>query len=913
MTEPTSQHVAKLRDLFFFQSDHHAEMWRNKKDECGYSPACQVRFSTDCKKHNYHCDDCPIKTPVKLTDERLRNHLIGKITLGAYQLKGEQVKWLCLDFDAPEENCRQNARDMARMTWAAVDHLSIAAYLEDSGNKGNHLWLFFEEPVSAVIAQGLGKALLAHTQNEDVEFIGVEVEVFPKQTKLDGPDDYGNLVKVPFGVHKKSGRRCVFIDSDGQPYPDQLAALLDIQTVSALELNYLLEEFPVVRAEPAKQSKALDTRIPEGERDRTLTSLAGTMRRRGMTPDEIFLALQAVNDSRCKPPLPEDDLQRIARSVGKYEPEQAAQGELETRPHYELTEDGIQFVTYKPIRGNGQVLGYESKETPVCDFSIQIANELVSYDGDEAENLFTIGGRTRDRGFKFDVSAAELADDRKLRAHLLTHAGGKAIVWAGQMKHIVPALQALSNGYLKEVRYVSTGWQKVGERWIFVTPGGCVGVDQARCDLPAELRHYRVSPDSATLPSALKAIGYLLDAFDHAVTYPVMAHAFLPPLLRFLPTVKRYACHLTGETGSLKTTFATLLCCLYGDFGHEEPTEKWTSTVNKIEVTGHAAKDVLYVVDDYKPRYVQLKDFTQLIQNYSDGRGKGRLNRDATVKTTQFIRGLVLSTGEDLPETEASVMARLLVVNMPRHDGKNEKLALAAALSGALPAAMGQYIRYLIEREGALDAERRVNDQRDDYLKAVSGQGITNTGRLATNLAQNWFAFATFAAWLVSVGAWTPAEQETRLTEYDQIARSLLAEMAQRVREEKASTTFIEGVKALLSSGEAVILDRLVLADSPTGPKEWRINTAEPPPGKRQIGWKDDQGIYLQGSVAFHEVEKWMRQIGKSIGFTEDTLWRQLQADGHLLEPYKTMKTRDGTPRLYHFTPTFLQDEELLF
>jgi|GEM_PF-554907 len=60
--------------------------------------------------------------------------------------------------------------------------------------------------------------------------------------------------------------------------------------------------------------------IPEGKRNATLTSLAGTMRRRGMTAAEIEAGLLAVNAGRCQPPLPEDAVWGIASSVGRYPP-----------------------------------------------------------------------------------------------------------------------------------------------------------------------------------------------------------------------------------------------------------------------------------------------------------------------------------------------------------------------------------------------------------------------------------------------------------------------------------------------------------------------------------------------------------------------------------------------------------------
>jgi putative DNA primase/helicase len=61
--------------------------------------------------------------------------------------------------------------------------------------------------------------------------------------------------------------------------------------------------------------------IPDGDRNGTLTSLAGTMRRRGMGEAEIFGALEVTNRLRCKPPLPKEEVRRICASIARYEPD----------------------------------------------------------------------------------------------------------------------------------------------------------------------------------------------------------------------------------------------------------------------------------------------------------------------------------------------------------------------------------------------------------------------------------------------------------------------------------------------------------------------------------------------------------------------------------------------------------------
>jgi hypothetical protein len=55
------------------------------------------------------------------------------------------------------------------------------------------------------------------------------------------------------------------------------------------------------------------------ERNTTLTSLAVSMRRRGMSQEAIEAAL-LVENGKCKPPLPESEVRRTAASVSRYAP-----------------------------------------------------------------------------------------------------------------------------------------------------------------------------------------------------------------------------------------------------------------------------------------------------------------------------------------------------------------------------------------------------------------------------------------------------------------------------------------------------------------------------------------------------------------------------------------------------------------
>lgn len=70
---------------------------------------------------------------------------------------------------------------------------------------------------------------------------------------------------------------------------------------------------------PGTLSKASnDGSIPESGRNNTLTSLAGTMRRKGMADTAIEAALQAENLARCRPPLDPVEVSAIASSIMRY-------------------------------------------------------------------------------------------------------------------------------------------------------------------------------------------------------------------------------------------------------------------------------------------------------------------------------------------------------------------------------------------------------------------------------------------------------------------------------------------------------------------------------------------------------------------------------------------------------------------
>jgi hypothetical protein len=133
-----------------------------------------------------------------LTQEDIEKHLEGKITLGVYTLDLDNtVKWICFDIDSQHVNNTREIQDLIYNRCVQKFGLD-AVRVEASGSPRNyHVWVFFDNPMEARFGRALGLKILEGVRH---------VELFPKQTVLTGKR-LGNLVKLPLGIHKKSGSR----------------------------------------------------------------------------------------------------------------------------------------------------------------------------------------------------------------------------------------------------------------------------------------------------------------------------------------------------------------------------------------------------------------------------------------------------------------------------------------------------------------------------------------------------------------------------------------------------------------------------------------------------------------------------------------------------------------------------------
>ena len=122
------------------------------------------------------------------------------------------------------------------------------------------------------------------------------------------------------------------IHPNGNPYRWELSSRPDNMDVALLP-KWIWGGLQTKDGANTPRTEPIGDIIPEHERNSTLTSLGGTMRHRGMSQSEIAAALLVVNRERCQPPLPEEEVLTIAKSLARYAPAaQAAQSDLPSQP-----------------------------------------------------------------------------------------------------------------------------------------------------------------------------------------------------------------------------------------------------------------------------------------------------------------------------------------------------------------------------------------------------------------------------------------------------------------------------------------------------------------------------------------------------------------------------------------------------
>jgi len=132
-----------------------------------------------------------------------------------------------------------------------------------------------------------------------------------------GVDSRGNggyIVVAPSVVNGKAYRWAIELPP--------LAELPETPPLVQAELDRVANEAPAAVSHQASAHQA--ECFPEGERNSRLFAVCCSLRRTGLTHDEILAAALKINQLRCRPPMEAAEVETIAGSAARYEPDAIA-------------------------------------------------------------------------------------------------------------------------------------------------------------------------------------------------------------------------------------------------------------------------------------------------------------------------------------------------------------------------------------------------------------------------------------------------------------------------------------------------------------------------------------------------------------------------------------------------------------
>ena len=221
--------------LFRGRTDVYPIRWESQKTgKVGYSPVCVNEWRAGiCDKPRVKCSNCSHQLLKPLTDVIVFDHLAGKHTIGVYPLLTDDTcHFLAADFDEAEwreDACAfvQSCREMG---------VPASVEISRSGN-GAHVWIFFEQNVSARDARQLGTAIISHTcaRTRQLQLNSYD-RLFPNQDTMP-KGGFGNLIALPLQKKPRELGFSMFVDEQFVPYADQWGYLDSIRPISRKDME----------------------------------------------------------------------------------------------------------------------------------------------------------------------------------------------------------------------------------------------------------------------------------------------------------------------------------------------------------------------------------------------------------------------------------------------------------------------------------------------------------------------------------------------------------------------------------------------------------------------------------------------------------------------------------------------------
>lgn len=557
-----------------------------------------------------------------------------------------------------------------------------------------------------------------------------------------------------------------------------------------------------------------------------------------------------------------------------------------------------------------------SVSVQLTNFTAEIRGDTVEDDGVETRSVIELEAKLNGRPATFSVPASQFSSMR----WALENLGTGAVVFPGCTDHARCAIQMLSKNARRSRIFTHTGWRRLkhadgSQEWIYFHAGGVIGqkgqLSNISVKLSSDLSAFKLPepPQGEDLIKAIRASLRILDVAPHIITYPLLAATYRAPVGKC-----DFSMHLCGQSGAGKSELAALAQQHYGAaLDARNFPMNWITTGNANEGIAFTLKDMISVIDDFCPigsmTDIQRmhKDADRLLRGQGNQAGRKRMRADTTIRPDKFPRGLLLSTGEDVPRGK-SLRARLLISEVGPNDVDFLLLTELQkdASAGLYVSGMSGFIQWLASRYETL--REGLRDKIEKYRDYAIRSGIrmhNRTPEIVANLAIGLEQFLYFA---LESGAITRDERDEHWRAgWEAFKQAALMQSRYQSASDPVQV-FLDLLQAAIASGRA----HLAQVDG-TVPGEgqawgWRESGDDGwKPQGRRIGWVEGKNLYLDKDASLAEVQMIGGQTGEPLSITGITLLKRLHERGLLTSTDTSRETLLVRRRIEGRTHSVLQ------
>ena len=249
----------------------------------------------------------------------VEKHIEGEITVAAKLIEPDtnRAKVAAVDFDGSKDGLEE-LYNLPRQIQQAAEQLGIDSYIEFSGRRGFHLWIFLDTALPAKTIRRAIKALCLQTGYEPKE-------IFPCSDTItaEGKGE-SNGIKLPYALHKASGKQSGFLADEveweeGYPIIQPAALMADFKQTESVKLVELASEAETKRTEREQPAIATDfSLLPETEHPACIRNymVQGSPADEEYNKTNMTLARYAVSRN-----LKREEATEIARQVAEKTPD----------------------------------------------------------------------------------------------------------------------------------------------------------------------------------------------------------------------------------------------------------------------------------------------------------------------------------------------------------------------------------------------------------------------------------------------------------------------------------------------------------------------------------------------------------------------------------------------------------------